>query len=201
MCRRSLFIIVMICAGILSTQLCFAGEQKPEGIPNPIVVMKTTAGTFKIELWVDKAPVTVRNFLSYVDEKFYDGTIFHRVIANFMIQAGGFTADMKRKKTHDPIKNEASAELKNQRGTISMARTSRINSATSQFFINVKDNNFLNHRDKTARGYGYAVFGKVIENMDVVDRIKAVKTTTRGQQKDVPVEPVIIKSVRRVEKK
>ncbi len=201
MCRRSLFIIVMICAGILSTQLCFAGEQKPERIPNPIVVMKTTAGTFKIVLWADKAPVTVRNFLSYVDEKFYDGTIFHRVIANFMIQGGGFTADMKRKKTHDPIKNEASAEVKNQRGTISMARTSRINSATSQFFINVKDNNFLNHRDKTARGYGYAVFGKVIENIDVVDRIKAVKTTTRGQQKDVPVEPVIIKSVRRVEKK
>ncbi len=146
-------------------------------------------------------PDPVRNFLSYVDEKFYDGTIFHRVIANFMIQGGGFTADMKRKKTHDPIKNEASAELKNQRGTISMARTSRINSATSQFFINVVDNNFLNHRDKTARGYGYAVFGKVVENMDVVDRIKAVKTTTRGQQKDVPVEPVIIKSVRRVEKK
>ena len=163
--------------------------------------MKTTAGTFKIELWADKAPVTVRNFLSYVDEKFYDGTIFHRVIANFMIQAGGFTADMKRKKTHDPIKNEASAELKNQRGTISMARTSRIDSATSQFFINVVDNNFLNHSDKTARGFGYAVFGKVIENMDVVDRIKAVKTTTHGRYKDAPVEPVIIKSVRRVEKK
>lgn len=198
---KSLFIIIVICAGILSTQHCFAGEQKPERIPNPIVVIKTTAGTFKIELWADKAPVTVRNFLSYVDEKFYDGTIFHRVIANFMIQAGGFTADMKRKKTHDPIKNEASAELKNQRGTISMARTSRIDSATSQFFINVADNNFLNHRDKTARGYGYAVFGKVIENMDVVDRIKAVKTTTRGGYKDAPVEPVIIKSMRRVEKK
>jgi cyclophilin family peptidyl-prolyl cis-trans isomerase len=186
---------------LLSTQLCFADDTKPKKASNPVVEVKTTMGIFKIELWEDKAPVTVRNFHSYVDEKFYDGTIFHRIIGNFMIQGGGFTADMKQKKTHDPIKNEASAELKNQRGTIAMARTSNINSATSQFFINVVDNNFLNHKDNTARGFGYAVFGKVVENMDVVDRIKAVKTTTRGRYRDVPESPVVIESVRRVKEK
>ncbi len=199
MWARSVVIIAMACACLSITQKSLAVDKKPKKTGNHVVLMETTVGIIKIELWADKAPVTVRNFLRYVDEKFYDGTIFHRVIGNFMIQGGGFTADMKQKKTHAPIKNEASAQLKNKRGTIAMARTGKVHSATSQFFINVVDNNFLNHRDNTPRGFGYAVFGKVVEGMDVVDRIKAVKTTTRGRYRDMPVEPVVIKRVRRVE--
>ncbi|MBW2108972.1 MAG: peptidylprolyl isomerase [Deltaproteobacteria bacterium] len=166
---------------------------------HPRVIMETSEGRIVIDLWADKAPVTVKNFLQYVDEKFYDGTIFHRVIGNFMIQGGGMTADMNRKPTHAPIKNEASTDLKNERGTIAMARTSEIDSATSQFFINVVDNPFLNHRDNTPRGFGYAVFGKVVEGMDVVDKIKSVKTTSVGPYRDVPEKPVVITSVRRIE--
>jgi peptidyl-prolyl cis-trans isomerase B (cyclophilin B) len=165
---------------------------------NPVVVMETSEGTIKIELWADKAPGTVSNFLRYVDSNFFDGTIFHRVISDFMIQGGGLTPDMKQKKTGDPIKNEAAAELKNNRGTIAMARTSLVNSATSQFFINVVDNDFLNHRDKTPMGFGYAVFGQVVEGMDVVDRIRQVKTTSFGPHQDVPAIPVMINSVRRL---
>lgn len=165
---------------------------------NPVVVMETSEGTIKIELWADKAPSTVSNFLRYVDSNFFDGTIFHRVISDFMIQGGGLTPDMKQKKTGDPIKNEAAAELKNNRGTIAMARTSLVNSATSQFFINVVDNDFLNHRDKTPMGFGYAVFGQVVEGMDVVDRIRQVKTTSFGPHQDVPAIPVMINSVRRL---
>lgn len=165
---------------------------------NPVVVMETSEGTIKIELWADKAPSTVSNFLRYVDSNFFDGTIFHRVISDFMIQGGGLTPDMKQKKTGDPIKNEAAAELKNNRGTIAMARTSLVNSATSQFFINVVDNDFLNHRDKTPMGFGYAVFGRVVEGMDVVDRIRQVKTTSFGPHQDVPAIPVMINSVRRL---
>ncbi|MBW1679616.1 MAG: peptidyl-prolyl cis-trans isomerase [Deltaproteobacteria bacterium] len=168
---------------------------------NPVVIMETSEGTVRIELWAGKAPITVENFLQYVDEKFYDGTIFHRVIDNFMIQGGGFTADMKEKDPHAPIKNEAAAELKNDRGAIAMARTGVIHSATSQFFINLKNNDFLNQRDTTPGGFGYAAFGKVIEGMDVVDKISKVKTTTSGFSQDVPVKPVIIKSVKRFEKK
>ena len=163
----------------------------------PVVVMETSKGTIKIELWPRKTPMTVKNFLRYTDEKFYDKTIFHRVIKGFMIQGGGFTADMKQKATHDPIKNEASAELKNLRGTIAMARTGIVDSATSQFFINHADNKFLNHRDKTPRGYGYCVFGKVIEGMKVVDAIAAVRTGTQAGMANVPVETVTILSVRR----
>ncbi|MBI2351882.1 MAG: peptidyl-prolyl cis-trans isomerase [Deltaproteobacteria bacterium] len=170
-------------------------EAKKEA--NPVVIMETSEGTIKIELWADKAPVTVKNFLAYTDEKFYDGTIFHRVINDFMIQGGGFTPDMKQKNTHDPIKNEAAAELKNDRGTLAMARTSVVDSATAQFFINVKDNGFLNHTANTPQGFGYAAFGKVIEGMDVVDKIKGVKTTTSGHFSDVPEKPVIIRSVKR----
>lgn len=165
---------------------------------NPVVVMETSEGTIKIELWADKAPGTVSNFLRYVDSNFFDGTIFHSVISDFMIQGGGLTPDMKQKKTGDPIKNEAAAELKNNRGTIAMARTSLVNSATSQFFINVVDNDFLNHRDKTPMGFGYAVFGRVVEGMDVVDRIRQVKTTSFGPHQDVPAIPVMINSVRRL---
>jgi cyclophilin family peptidyl-prolyl cis-trans isomerase len=166
---------------------------------NPVVIIETTEGPIQLELWADKAPITVKNFLKYADEGFYDGTIFHRVISDFMIQGGGLTPDMKPKKTRDAIKNEASIELKNDRGTVAMARTNLVNSATSQFFINVVDNAFLNHRDKTPMGYGYAVFGKVIEGMDVVDKIRNVKTTSFGQHQDVPAAPVIISSVKRSE--
>ncbi len=166
---------------------------------NPIVCMETSEGTVKLELWADKAPITVANFLRYVDAGHYNGTIFHRVINDFMIQGGGMSPDMKEKKTKDPIKNEASPELKNVRGTIAMARTSLIHSATSQFFINVVDNDFLDQKNKTPMGFGYAVFGKVIEGMDVVDRIRAVKTTSFGPHQDVPSTQVLINSVTRCE--
>jgi peptidyl-prolyl cis-trans isomerase B (cyclophilin B) len=187
---------VFVFAGL---QWAFAGEKKMTKNANPRVVLETSEGKITVELWADKAPLTAKNFLRYVDEKFYDGTIFHRVIDNFMIQGGGMTGDMKPKSTHEPIKNEAAVDLKNDRGTIAMARTQIVDSATSQFFINVKDNDFLNHRDKTPRGFGYAVFGKVVAGMDVVDRIKKVKTTTAGPHRDVPATPVVIKSVRRLE--
>ena len=165
---------------------------------NPKVSMETNLGKIEIELYPDKAPVSVQNFLQYVGEKFYDGLIFHRVISNFMIQGGGFSADMKQKSTHPPIKNEANNGLKNDRGTLAMARTSDVNSATAQFFINVVDNPFLNFKDATPRGYGYAVFGKVTAGMDVVDKIKEVKTRTMGMNENMPVEPVKIVSVRQL---
>jgi peptidyl-prolyl cis-trans isomerase A (cyclophilin A) len=163
---------------------------------NPIVIMSTSMGDIKIELYPDKAPVTVKNFLSYVNDGFYDGTIFHRVIPGFMIQGGGFTSDMQQKPTKPPIKNEANNGLKNETGTIAMARTSVVDSATSQFFINLTYNDFLNHG---SRDFGYAVFGKVVEGMDVVNKIAGVKTGSRGMHQDVPLEPVVIKSVRVLE--
>jgi cyclophilin family peptidyl-prolyl cis-trans isomerase len=166
---------------------------------NPVVVIETSEGNIKVELWADKAPATVKNFLRYVDEGFFDGTIFHRVISNFMIQGGGMTPDMKQKKTRDPIKNEATPELKNERGTIAMARTSLVNSATSQFFINVEDNDFLNQKNTTQAGFGYCVFGKVTEGMDVVEAIKNVKTTSFGPHQDVPATPVMINTIKRAE--
>lgn len=175
-------------------------ETKAEEV-RPVVLMQTSLGPIKIELWYDKAPVTVKNFLRYTDEGFYGGTIFHRVIKGFMIQGGGFTTDMKGKNTHEPIKNEASPHLKNEQGTIAMARTQAVHSATSQFFINLVDNDFLNQRDETARGYGYAVFGRVIEGMEVVHKIGKVKTTTRGPYRDVPVTPVVVERISRVNKK
>jgi peptidyl-prolyl cis-trans isomerase A (cyclophilin A) len=162
----------------------------------PMVVFSTNYGDFTVELFADKAPVTVENFLSYVDEGFYDGTIFHRVIPGFMVQGGGFTPDMQQKQTKAPIKNEADNGLKNERGTLSMARTQDINSATTQFFINVKDNDFLDHG---TRDFGYAVFAKVVDGMDVVDKIVSVKTTNKGMHRDVPAEPVVIESVKRKE--
>lgn len=196
--RLILLILVVLAAATMTiVPPAFAGEKKMAKKANPTVVMETSEGVITIELWADKAPVTVKNFLRYTDEKFYDGTIFHRVIDNFMIQGGGFTADMKKKNGHEPVKNEATSELKNDRGTIAMARTNQVNSATSQFFINLKNNDFLNHRDNTPRGFGYAVFGKVIKGQEVVDRIAKVKTTTSGSYRDVPAKPVVIKSVRR----
>ena len=175
------------------------GDAQESAKGNPQVVLETSKGKIVLELYPDKAPVTVKNFLAYVDAKFYDGTIFHRVIPNFMIQGGGFTADMNQKPTNDPIQNEADNGLKNQRGTIAMARTNVPDSATSQFFINSVSNDFLNFKSKSAQGWGYAVFGKVVEGLDVVDAISAVKTGTSGGFRDVPAEPVVIKSARRVE--
>ena len=175
------------------------GDAQETAKGNPQVVLETSKGKIVLELYPDKAPVTVKNFLAYVDARFYDGTIFHRVIPNFMIQGGGFTADMNQKPTNDPIQNEADNGLKNQRGTIAMARTNVPDSATSQFFINSVSNDFLNFKSKSAQGWGYAVFGKVVEGLDVVDAISAVKTGTSGRFRDVPAEPVVIKSARRAE--
>lgn len=160
---------------------------------NPKVKMETTKGTAIIELYPDKAPETVKNFLRYVNEGAYDGTIFHRVIKNFMNQGGGFTVDFKKKETHEPIKNEADNGLKNLKYTIAMARTSDPHSATNQFFINTKDNAFLDFTSKTPRGWGYAVFGKVIEGQDVMDRISRVKTVGQGPfPSDVPMVEIVI---------
>ena len=179
-----------------TNQAAPAAEAKKES--NPMVLIKTSMGDIKLELYADKAPATVKNFLQYVDDKFYDGTIFHRVIDGFMIQGGGFTPDMNQKATRAPVKNEAANGVKNDRGTVAMARTSDPDSATAQFFINVKDNDFLNFRDSSIRGIGYCAFGKVVEGMDVVDKIKAVKTKTVGPFSDVPADPVKLLEVRRV---
>jgi len=159
-----------------------------------MVVFETTKGSFTLEMFSEKAPVTVENFLAYVDDGFFDGTIFHRVIPGFMIQGGGFTEDMKQKSTRDTIKNEADNGLKNERGWLSMARTQDINSATSQFFVSVVDNAFLDHGE---RDFGYAVFAKVTDGMDVVDEIAKVPTGNKGGHQDVPVEPVVVLSAKR----
>lgn len=158
----------------------------------PKVRMKTTLGDMVIELDRKHAPLTVENFLGYVREGFYDGTIFHRVIPGFMIQGGGFEPGMKMKTTRAPIRNEAGNGLKNLRGTIAMARTSVVESATCQFFINVKDNPFLDHRSETPQGFGYAVFGKVVAGMEVAEKIEKVPTGARGPHRDVPIEDVVI---------
>ncbi len=158
----------------------------------PVVKLETSMGQILIELNEEKAPKTVANFLDYVNSGHYNGTIFHRVIDNFMVQGGGMDATMKEKETKAPIENEADNGLKNEIGTIAMARTQAPHSATSQFFINVNDNEFLNYRSKDLMGWGYAVFGKVTEGMDVVNKIKEVKTGRHGMHDDVPKEPIII---------
>ena len=190
---KALIISMVIVLGVVLT---VGAADQPVG--NPKVVLETSKGKIVIELYLQKAPETVVNFLDYVDAKFYDGTIFHRVIPNFMIQGGGFTSDMKRKPGKGPIKNEADRGLKNDRGTIAMARTGDPHSATAQFFINSANNDFLDHKNKTQQGWGYAAFGKVIEGMDVIDAISAVKTTKRGSFRDVPVEPIVITTARRL---
>ena len=159
---------------------------------NPKVILETSKGKIVLELYADKAPLTVKNFLAYIDAEYYNNTIFHRVIPNFMIQGGGFTADMQKKKTRAPIRNEAANGLANLRGTIAMARTPDPHSASAQFFINTKDNDFLNYKSKSPQGWGYAVFGQVVEGMQVVDGISKVKTVTRGRFRDVPAVPVLI---------
>jgi len=166
---------------------------------NPQVMLETSMGNIKIELFKDKAPITVKNFLDYVSEGFYDGLIFHRVIKEFMIQGGGMSEALEQKKPKFAIKNEAANGLSNKRGTLAMARTAVVDSATSQFFINVVDNPFLDHQGKQQDRFGYCVFGQVLEGMDVVDEIRAVKTGTLHGHSDVPVEAVFIKSARLVE--
>jgi cyclophilin family peptidyl-prolyl cis-trans isomerase len=167
---------------------------------NPVVVVETSMGNIEIELFEDKAPVTVKNFLQYAADKHYDGTVFHRVISDFMVQGGGFEPGMKEKKTRDPIKNESSNGLSNLKGTVAMARTGEPNSATAQWYINVKDNTFLD-KAKARDGVGYCVFGRVVKGMDVVDKIKEVETDTVKGFENVPTKDVVIKSVRVKEEK
>ncbi|WP_408643406.1 peptidylprolyl isomerase [Thioalkalivibrio thiocyanodenitrificans] len=162
---------------------------------NPKVTIETSKGAIVVELFADKAPDTVANFMEYVNDGFFDGTIFHRVIPGFMIQGGGFTADMSQKPTRDPIRNEANNGLSNEVGTLAMARTPNPHSATAQFFINVKHNRFLDFQAETQQGWGYAVFGRVVEGMDVVSAIENVPTGNQGMHQDVPVEPVVMTRV------
>ncbi len=164
---------------------------------NTRIVIETSKGTMEAELFDDKAPKTVANFLRYVDEKFYDGTIFHRVIQGFMIQGGGFTPDMRQKPTHDPVVNEAKNRVSNMRGTLAMARTSVVDSATCQFFVNHADNTFLDFRSPRPDEFGYCVFGKLTSGLDVLDSIAKVATGYSGPHRDVPTEPVVILTVRR----
>ena len=190
--------------GIASTIAAFAlGSLSGAGNPaqadetdRPRVTFETSHGSFVLELDPVSAPETVENFLTYVRDGFYDGTIFHRVIAGFMIQGGGFTPEFEQLQTRAPVRNEADRGGKNDRGTIAMARTADPHSATAQFFINVADNDFLNHRARTAQGWGYAAFGRVVEGMDTVDRIAAVETGSRGMFQDVPSDTVVIRKAR-----
>lgn len=178
---------------IVVFQIVFSCEKN-----NPTVKLVTSKGEIIIELYPEKAPVTVKNFLSYIDAKFYDGTIFHRVIPGFMIQGGGFTEDMAQKQTKEPIKNEADNGLKNEPGTIAMARTNDPHSATCQFFINTVNNSFLNHTAKTARGWGYCVFGKVVKGMDVVSEIEGVSTGNKGPYQNLPNTAIVILKVEKL---
>jgi len=188
-------IMITILSGL--SLFCAAGAIAAEpAAGNPVVLMETSLGNVKLELFAKEAPISVKNFLGYVKSGFYDGVIFHRVIPGFMVQGGGFTPDLAQKQPGAPIKNEADNGLKNQTGTLAMARTAVVDSATAQFFINVADNVILNHRDKTPRGYGYAVFGRVVVGMDVVNRIAAVRTGTRNGFQDVPKTAVVIRSMK-----
>ncbi len=164
-----------------------------------MIILHTNLGDIHITLNEEKAPVSSQNFIDYVNDGFYNGTIFHRVIKNFMVQGGGFEAGMQEKSTRNPIENEANNGLSNMRGTIAMARTMVPHSATAQFFINLEDNTFLDHSSETAEGWGYAVFGEVVEGMDVVDKIREAATTTRMGHQDVPVDDIIIESAEVVE--
>ena len=166
---------------------------------NPRVLLETSKGDVTIELFAAEAPKTVENFLAYVRSGHFDGTVFHRVIPNFMVQGGGFTAEMSQKPTREPIQNEADNGLKNEKGTLAMARTMQPHSASAQFFINTADNKFLDHTGKNPQGWGYAVFAKVVGGMDVVAAIEKVPTGSRGGHQDVPVEPVVIRSAKVVE--
>ncbi len=191
----------ILISGVMIMTLNAHADDEKTGNTNPVVIMTTSKGTIEIELFSDKAPDTVSNFLSYVLQSYYDGTIFHRVIKGFMIQGGGYTPDMVKKPTMNTIKNEASNSISNKRGTIAMARMPSPHSASSQFFINHRDNSGLDHKNDTDKGYGYCVFGRVINGMDVVDKIAQVSTTTYndptlGKMGNVPSKTVLIESVR-----
>lgn len=192
MLKKILFSLIC-CFTLLSTST-WANQVNAKS-ENPHVLLSTNVGDIELELYPQKAPVSVENFLNYVNSGFYNNTIFHRVISNFMIQGGGFTEDMTQKPTQPSIKNEADNGLRNDRGTIAMARTFDVNSATSQFFINVKNNDYLNH---SQRDFGYAVFGKVVSGMDVVDKIADTRTTLRMGSSDVPVQSIIILSAKQL---
>jgi len=187
---------IIILTGAVSNQLSGsiqpATSSKPQITGTPMIKLTTTLGTIAIALDFENAPNSAANFQQYCEEGFYEDTIFHRVINGFMVQGGGMTADMSQKETRAPIENEADNGLKNVKGSLAMARTGDPHSATAQFFINVSDNDFLDHSSKTPQGWGYAVFGQVVEGMDVVDAIKAVNTGTQGGHRDVPVEAIVI---------
>ena len=189
--RATKLVVFAIMAAAI-TLTFMAGGASLAARSNPVVKIQTSMGDIEVELYPDKAPKTVENFLAYVNKGFYNGTVFHRVINGFMVQGGGLNDKMQLKATDAPIENEADNGLTNDEYTLAMARTMDPNSATAQFFINVTDNDFLNFKSKDAQGWGYAVFGKVIKGMDVVDKIKAVETTTKGMHQDVPVTPVVI---------
>lgn len=191
---KAVLTVLLSLATLSNSNELFAQETASNS--NPKVVIHTSMGDIGLELYADKAPVSVENFIRYANSGYYDGTIFHRVISHFMIQGGGLTADLQDKPTSEPIINEALNGLSNKRGTIAMARTGNPHSATSQFFINVQDNGNLDYTDQSSsRGWGYAVFGKVTSGMDVVDKIRFVETKTVPPYSDVPVEPIVINSV------
>ena len=192
--NKTVYITIIIALAIAISIVIYANMKGAGNIKNEVLI-KTSMGDILVKLYPDKAPITVKNFLNYVDDGFYDNTIFHRVIDGFMIQGGGFEPGMIQKPTKAPIKNEANNGLSNLRGTIAMARTQVIDSATSQFFINLKDNTFLDHKDDSVQGYGYCVFGKVIKGMDVVDKIAKVQTHSVGYYQDVPVKDVVIEKI------
>ena len=198
---KGIFAALLLCSGFVQADVMQGviplQATAPKELKNVQIIIDTSLGAITAELYTAKAPATVSNVLSYIDAKFYDATIFHRVIDGFMIQGGGFTRDMIQKKNQAPVKNEADNGLRNERGTLAMARTSIVDSATSQFFINLIDNSFLDFKSKTDAGWGYCVFGKVVEGMDVVDKIAKVRTDLAGRLQNVPVEPVVINSVRR----
>lgn len=191
---RRMLVIAAAVVAVNGTSIAQTGKEA-----NPVVVMETTKGTITLELYPDKAPVTVENFLWYVDNGFFNGLIFHRVMTAFMIQGGGFTKDMVQKQPRPAIKNEAKNGLKNDRGTVAMARTTEINSATCQFFINLKDNGFLNYTGDDPKRYGYAVFAKVTDGMAVVDDIATVKVVDRDGHQNVPATPVVINKAYRAQ--
>jgi len=206
--RHNLIILLLgyglaVTATDLQQKLIPLEAKAPKESKTVQIIIETTLGNIKAELFEDKAPMTVSNVLGYVDKKFYDETIFHRVISGFMIQGGGFTKDMVQKPTDAPVKNEADNGLSNTRGTLAMARTMIVDSATCQFFINLNDRNtgHLDHKSKTDAGWGYCVFGKVVEGMDVVDKIAQTPTGSAGRFQDVPVTPVVITRIRRFEER